>query len=291
MIDAYGIHLGALYIHFYALILLSGMLAAAGVTAYRARTRNLDPAFIWDGLLWAIVPGLIGARIYHILTPSPASGLTTQYYLQHPLQMLAIWNGGLGIYGGIIGGALGILAYARWHRQPIFIWFDLAVPGLALAQAIGRWGNFVNHELYGAPSNLSWAIEIPLDKRLPGYEQYRTFQPLFLYESLWDLASFGVLLLIEKRFRQHLREGDLVLVYLILYPIGRFFLDYVRLDSNGFGAITTAQLVSLVICLLSAAALLIRHRRTDRAAKFESGQSLDVSGEHTERPGIAVEIK
>ncbi len=281
MFDAYGIHLGALYLHFYALILLSGILVAAWFTAYRAKTRNLDSAFIWDGLLWAVGPGLIGARIYHILTPSPASGLTTQYYLQHPLEMLAIWNGGLGIYGGIIGGALGILAYARWRHQPIFIWFDLAAPGLALAQAIGRWGNFVNHELYGAPSNLPWAIEIPLDKRLPGYEQYRTFQPLFLYESLWDLASFGVLLLVEKRFRQHLREGDLVLVYLILYPIGRFFLDYVRLDSNGFGPITTAQLVSLIVCLLAAATLLIRHHLPERAIKLEPGPSLDVSVQHT----------
>src|ERR1700690_3861622 len=98
VIDSYGIHVGPLYIHFYALILITAMILAAWLTAHRAKAQGLDPDHVWNGLMWAFIPGLIGARLYHILTPTPASGLTTQYYLQNPLQMLAIWHGGLGIY-------------------------------------------------------------------------------------------------------------------------------------------------------------------------------------------------
>lgn len=261
-IDAYAIRIGPLAIHFYALILMAGMLVAAWITARRAKEQGYDPNEVWNGLLWAIIPGLIGARIYHILTPSPASGLSFDYYLRNPLQMLAINQGGLGIYGGIIGAALGVFYYARRRKQPILKWFDLIAPGLAIGQAIGRWGNFVNQELYGAPTTLPWAITITPEKRLPGYEQYVTYHPLFLYESLWSLLSFGILLLVERRFRDKLLTGDLALVYLMLYPIGRFFLDFVRLDSNGIGPLTTAQLVSLATCLVAVIILVARHRLT-----------------------------
>jgi phosphatidylglycerol---prolipoprotein diacylglyceryl transferase len=258
--ETYSINIGPLQIHYYALILITGMIAAAWLTARRAKAQGLDPEHVWNGLIWAIIPGLIGARIYHILTPSPSSGLSLQYYLNNPLQMLDLRNGGLGIFGGLIGGGIGVYLYARRHKQPLLKWFDLIVPGVALAQAIGRWGNFVNHELYGAPTTLPWATYIPPNKRLPGFTQYETFHPLFLYESLWNLASCGLLLLIERRFRERLRDGDIFFVYLILYSIGRFVLDFLRLDSNGFGPITTAQLVSLAVISGSLALLVIRHR-------------------------------
>ncbi|MEP7285433.1 MAG: prolipoprotein diacylglyceryl transferase [Chloroflexota bacterium] len=266
-VDAYGIHVGPLYIRFYALILMTGMAVAAWLTARRAKQRGMDEDHVWNGLIWAIIPGLIGARLYHVLTPSPSAiaydgqPLTLQWYLQNPLQILAIWNGGLGIYGAIVGGALGVYLYCRVHKQPVLRWLDLIVPGLALAQTIGRWANFVNNELYGAPSTLPWAITIPPEKRLPGYEQFSTYHPLFLYESLWSLATFGLLLLIERRFRAWLRDGDLLLIYLMSYATIRFILDFVRLDSNGFGPITTAQLVSLATFIASGLTLAWRHRK------------------------------
>src|SRR5450432_60552 len=241
-----------------------GMAVGTWVTARRARGRGLDEDFVWNGLLWAVVPGLIGARLYHVLTPSPASGLSLQYYLQNPLQILAVWNGGLGIYGAIVGGVFGILLYCRRHKQPVLLWVDLAVPGMALGQAIGRWANFVNNELYGAPTTLPWAITIPLDKRVPGYEQFSTFHPLFLYESLWNLGAFVALILIERRFRDRIRTGDLLLMYLMSYATIRFFLDFVRLDSNGLGFVTTAQLVSLVVFVCAAVILFVRHRSPAR---------------------------
>lgn len=259
-IDAYAIHVGPFAIHFYALILITGMIVAAWLTARRATEHGFNPEHVWNGLIWAIIPGLIGARIYHILTPSPSSGLSLQHYLENPLQMLDIRNGGLGIFGGLVGGGIGMYVYARRHKQPLLRWFDLTVPGVVLAQAIGRWGNFVNHELYGAPTTLPWAIYIPPNKRVTAVAQYETFHPLFLYESLWNLASCGLLLLLERRFRERLRDGDLFFVYLILYSIGRFMLDFLRLDSNGFGPITTAQLVSLAIIGGSLGILIARRR-------------------------------
>jgi len=261
LFDAYGIHLGPLYVHFYALILGLGILVATWVTARRAKRVGIASDTVWDALSWAFVPGIIGARLYHVLTPTPASGITTEYYIEHPLEILAIWNGGLGIYGAIIGGALGLWLYTRHYHYSLRKFLDLAVPGLLLAQAIGRWGNFVNQELYGAPSNLPWAIYISPEHRVPGYEQYSTFQPLFLYESLWNLISLGIILQIERRFRGRLRDGDLMAIYLMFYATGRFLLDFVRLDSNGIGPLTTAQWLSATIFVVAGVILFVRHRR------------------------------
>lgn len=270
MIDAYGLHIGPLYIHFYALILILSIYTGTWLTARRAKARGENPDIVWDILTWALVPGIIGARLYHVLTPTPASGLTTQYYFQHPLEILAIWNGGLGIYGAVVGGAMGVILYSKRHHLPVLHWFDLAMPGLLLAQAIGRWGNFANRELYGAPTTLPWAVEIPPDKRLPGYEQYGTFHPLFLYESLWNLASCALILSLERRYQEHLHDGDLILIYLILYPVGRFLLDFVRLDSNGIGPLTTAQWVSLIVTFTATVILVIRHARRTAGKTVQS---------------------
>jgi phosphatidylglycerol:prolipoprotein diacylglycerol transferase len=272
-IDRYGIYIGSLTIHFYALILMTGMLTAAWLTARRAKAHGLDSEHVWDGFVWVIALAIVGARLYHVLTPTPKSGLSFDYYMQNPLQIFAIWNGGLGIYGGLVGGAIGVWLYGRYYKQPLLKWFDMAVPGVALAQAIGRWGNFVNNELYGAPTDLPWGLYIPPEKRLPGYEQSDRFHPLFLYESLWNLASFAVLILIERRFRAQLRDGDLTLMYLMLYPIGRFLLDFVRLDNNGMGPLSTAQLVSLATCAISLGVLIFRHVRPVSAKADASVQS------------------
>jgi phosphatidylglycerol:prolipoprotein diacylglycerol transferase len=141
------------------------------------------------------------------------------------------------------------------------MWADIAAPGVALAQAIGRWGNFFNQELYGKPSNLPWAIYIDPANRVPGYENYSTFQPLFLYESLWNLLNMGLLLWLERRFPDKLKEGDLFLTYLIGYPIGRFFLEFLRLDSPRFGTININQTIMLIVIVVASFLLYWRHRK------------------------------
>ena len=255
-IDHYGIHIGTLlYIRFYGLILMSGALGASYLTYFRAQRKGENGEIVWDALIWVLIAGIIGARIWHILTPPPdmvAQGITTEYYLTHPLDALAIWNGGL----------LALFIYLRKQRVSFAVWADLIAPGLALGQAIGRWGNFVNQELYGAPSNLPWAIYIDPQNRMPAFSSVAYYHPLFLYESVWNLANMFLLLWLGSRYADRLKAGDLFLIYLISYPIGRFLLEFVRLDSSMVAGININQDLMLVVIIASAAVLYWRHRRT-----------------------------
>lgn len=263
-IDQYGIHLGPLYLHFYGLIIVLGILVGTVLIERLAKARSMNTQFIWDSLIWTMVAGVIGARLWHIFTPPPSSitaGLTTQFYLTHPLDALAIWNGGLGIPGAVIGGAAAMYILALRRGENFLAWADVIAPGLALGQAIGRWANFVNQELYGAPTNLPWAITIPPEKRLAGFEQYSTYHPLFLYESIWSLATVFFLLCVGKKYASKLKTGDIFLIYLVTYPTIRFLLDFLRLDASMVAGINANQAIMLVVGVVAIVALLIEHRK------------------------------
>src|SRR5262249_46245928 len=161
--------------------------------------------------------GLIGARLYHIATDY-------ELYTSHPLNMFKIWAGGLGIWGGIAGGVAGGAFYVHRHHLPLPDLLDVVAPALPLAQAIGRWGHYFTQELSGRPTTLPWGLEISPAPRPAAYAAYHTFHPTFLYESLWDLAVVGIVLLVEKRVR--LRRGYLFAVYVSAYTFGRFFTEY-----------------------------------------------------------------
>ena len=259
-----GFFVGPIYIRFYGIILMLGALAAAFLAEREARRRKLNSEIVWDGLIWVLIAGIIGARLWHVFTPPPsmiAAGFTTQYYLTHPLDLINTRAGGLGIPGAVIGGALALYIFCRRRKMSFLLWADIAAPGVALAQAIGRWGNFFNQELYGKPTTLPWAVEIDPMNRVPGYVNYSTFHPLFLYESIWNLLNMGLLLWLERRFADKLKEGDLFLTYLIGYPIGRFFLEFLRLDAPRFGTININQTFMLVVALVSGFLLYWRHRK------------------------------
>jgi phosphatidylglycerol:prolipoprotein diacylglycerol transferase len=270
-----GIQLGPIYIYFYGIILMLGALVAGWLASLEARRRGMDSAIVWDGLIWALIGGIIGARLWHVFTPPPSMvemGITTRFYLTHPIDLapgaaclICIRQGGLGIPGAILGGGLALYLFARRRKISFAILADIAAPALALGQAIGRFGNYVNQELYGAPSNLPWAIKIDPAHRIPGYEMYERYHPLFLYESLWNLANMAVLLWLGRRFQSWLKSGDLFLIYLINYSIGRFLLEFLRLDAAQIGGINANQTVALVVGLSSAAILLWRHRRSAAA--------------------------
>ena len=263
-----GFHVGPLFIRFYGIILMVGALAAAFLAEREARRRNFDTEKVWDGLIWVLVGGIIGARIWHILTPPEsmvAQGITTVFYLTHPLDALAIWNGGLGIPGAVIGGALALYWFCRRNKLNFMIWVDIAAPAVALGQAIGRWGNFVNQELYGLPTNLPWAITIDPQYRLPGYENVAKYHPLFLYESLWDLLNMAVLLWLGRRFPNRLKSGDLFIIYLIIYPFGRFFLDFLRLDNAKIAGLNANQTILAGVFVAAVALLIWRHRKQPAA--------------------------
>lgn len=270
LIDRYGIHLGFLYIRFYGILIMIGVILAASLAARLAKKNGQDPERIWDMLPWALVLGIVGARLWHILTPPPSMverGVDTMYYLTHPLDALAVWNGGLGILGAVAGGALGAYIYLRKNGLSFMQWADFVAPGVLLAQAIGRWGNFVNQELYGAPTNLPWAIYIDPEYRLPEFADVSHYHPTFLYESLLNLLAAGFLLWMGKRFKAVLKKGDIFLLYLIVYPIIRFFMEFLRLDSSTVGGININQWMMLVIALLSAIAIFIRHRGSREEAE------------------------
>ena len=243
LIDRYGIHFGDLiYLRFYGLIIMLGVVAAA-----RLRQAQVERKSTWCTTSSLLVFGVIGARIWHVLTPSAASGLTVGYYLQNPLQIVMIWRGGLGIPGAVIGGAIALFWYTRRRGASFARWADIIAPGLLLAQAIGRWGNFVNQELYGAPSSLPWAIFIEPAFRIPGYEGVAYYHPLFLYESLWNLVNMAILLWVSARYRERLKPGDVFLLYLVLYPVTRFVLEFLRLDPSLIGSINANQTSMAII--------------------------------------------
>lgn len=264
-VDPYGIHVGPLYFRFYGLLIMLGAVVGAFVarSLLKREAPRRDPDLIWDALLWALIFGVIGARIYHILTPSKsllALGIDTRYYLTHPLDMLMIWRGGLGMPGAIVGGAFGFWVFARRNGIDPLLIMDVAAIGVPLGHAIGRWGNFVNQELYGPPTDLPWGIYIRPENRLPEFASAERFHPLFLYEALWNLALFGVLLWVYRRYGKRLKRGDLVLGYLIGYPLGRFLLEFLRIDFVPLFGINFNQGLMLIVALASSAALYLRHR-------------------------------
>jgi phosphatidylglycerol---prolipoprotein diacylglyceryl transferase len=262
MID--GFALGPLYIRFYGIILMLGAVAGGWLATVEVKRRGLDTEMVWDLLVYLIIGGVIGARLWHIFTPPPSSiaqGFTTEFYLTHPLDAIAIWKGGLGIPGTIIGGLVALFFYVRNNRALSFLeWTDIGGPSLALGQAIGRWGNFFNQELYGAPTNLPWKIYIDPAHRLAGFESVAYYHPLFAYESVLNLANMLLLLWLMRRYAGSLKRGDIFNVYLIAYPLIRFSLDFLRLDASQVMSININQTVMAVVGIAAIIVLIWRHR-------------------------------
>jgi len=242
--------LGTINIYWYGLFIVLGMLAALFVSLKLARYYNIPSDTVFDLAIWLIIGGLVGARLYDV-------GLNLPYYLDSPGKILAVWQGGLAIHGGIIAGLIIIWLYSR--RKKINFWklSALIAPGLALAQAIGRWGNYFNQEIFGRPTSSIWGIPIAWANRPLSYQNYDYFQPTFLYESLGCLLICGVLLALNAHFirRNRLYSGLYVwsvALYMILYSILRFFLEFIRLDwTPYFLGLRWPQIISLIIIFLS----------------------------------------
>ncbi len=259
-----GIQIGPLFIRFYALFIITGALIGAWLASKLAEKDGQQSDTIWDLLPWLLIAGIIGARLWHVFTPSAsnaAMGITTENYLKHPLQILEIWKGGLGIPGGVIGGAIAMAIYCRKKKMHFGQWADYIAPGLLIAQGVGRWGNFVNQELYGSPSNLPWAIKIDPQYRLPGFEAVERFHPLFFYEFALNLIAAGILLLLvnANRKKRFLFKGDIFLLYLVFYPVIRFGLEFLRLDPSAVSGYNINQTVMGIVAISAIVALLVRH--------------------------------
>lgn len=220
--------LGPLTIHTYALCLIAGMIAATIYTQRRLSNRGAESGVVLDIVLWAIPFGIIGARFYHVLT----HGEDYFYPGANLWDVFAIWDGGNALYGSLIGGAIG--AYIGCRRTGIRLWSfaDALAPAMLVAQAIGRLGNYFNHELFGLPTTLPWGLEIlPTDTMFPQNLPAGTlFHPLFLYEIIWNVVGVAIILLLERRI--NLRWGRAFGVYLIWYGLGRSWLEAIRIDPS-----------------------------------------------------------
>jgi prolipoprotein diacylglyceryl transferase len=223
-----SIELGPIRIHFYALFILAGMALAIWIADRRLQTRGAQSGLALDISLWTIPSGIIGARIFHVLTH------TDDYFYEGAdlTDVFKIWEGGLAIYGGLIFGALGAYLGAKQSAIKFWSFADAVAPGILLAQAIGRWGNYFNQELFGQPTTLPWGLEIsPTNLAYPdGLPADVLFHPTFLYESLWALAGVAILLLLDRRFE--LRWGKMFGAYLIYYSIGRIWVENLRIDPS-----------------------------------------------------------
>jgi phosphatidylglycerol---prolipoprotein diacylglyceryl transferase len=233
------------HIYFYGILITLGVIAAALIAQAEAKRRGMNPEVIWDALFWVVLAGIIGARIWHVLIPGadvlvtdPTTGeLVNPYFVggvPRILDMINLRKGGLGIPGAVIAGALALWFYCRKRRISFLTWADVAAPGVALAQAIGRWGNYFNQELVGFPTNLPWKMYVDPARRPQGFEQYEYFQPLFLYESLLNVISMVILLWMARRFDKWLKPGDIFYLYACFYAVIRFSLEFLRVDHIGF---------------------------------------------------------
>ena len=280
-------NIGPLSIHFYGIIIVAGALVGGYVATREARRRGEEPEHVWNALTWCLIGGILGARLYHVLSSPQGDVVGFQFYfVTNPFETirvfgasipfptaLMIWNGGLGIFGGMAGGVLALAIYSWRNNLSILRWLDIAAPGLILGQAIGRWGNYINQELYGPPTALPWGIRIDAQYRLPQFAdlsrypvETTRFHPVFLYESLWNLATFIALMVIGHRFKNRLVDGDIVSLYLILYGLGRLFIEALRPDAWLVAGIPTAQIVSAVMIVVGAALMVWRRRQSQSAS-------------------------
>jgi phosphatidylglycerol---prolipoprotein diacylglyceryl transferase len=258
-----GFALGPFFLRWHAVLIVLGVSAGALLAALEARRRGDDPEIVYYLFLPLTVWGTIGARLWHILTPPLSSvqlGLTTGHYLSRPLDALALWIGGFGIPGAILGGMFGLYLFSRKYDLPFWRLADILAPGLALAQAIGRIGNYFNQELYGLPTTMPWGIFIEPANRLFGYETEVFYHPLFVYESALSIGIMILLLWMARKFANRLHHGDLFMIYLAVYSVVRFLLEFLRLDVALVSGMNVNQLFFAIVFILTAGYVVYRNR-------------------------------
>ncbi|HEY9805290.1 MAG TPA: prolipoprotein diacylglyceryl transferase [Candidatus Obscuribacterales bacterium] len=275
------VQLGPLTIRWYGLLIASAVLIGVSLSQALAKRRQVDPDLIGDLIIWLVVAAIPSARLYYVL-------FQWQEYAQRPEDIIAIWKGGIAIHGAILGGLVASLIFARIKRVSFWQLADLVAPSLILGQAIGRWGNFFNSEAFGRPTNLPWKLFIPPEHRPVGYENVAYFHPTFLYESLWNLMVFGILITLffrGLRGKPVLKVGTIFLVYLVSYSLGRFWIEGLRTDSLMIGPLRIAQVISLVEISIGLAGLFwlyqLRRPLPDVVAAQESDRRLDEGSDHS----------
>lgn len=255
--DISYIELGPFRVHFYALFILTGIILALILTEARLKSRGAEPGIALDISLWAIPFGILGGRFFHVVTHP------NDYFFEGAdlLAVFRIWEGGLAIYGALMLGALGAYIGARQAGLKFTSYLDAVAPGVLLAQAIGRWGNYFNNELYGIPTDLPWGLEIPSSNPAypAGLPDGVLFHPTFLYESIWSLAGVALLLAADKRF--NLRFGKMLGLYLVYYSLGRIWVEAIRIDPSEILLGLRINIWSAIIGILVGLAIIVIQSR------------------------------
>ena len=270
-------YLGPVPIRGYALAIILGIVAAIWIGEKRWVARGGHPGDVQDLALWAVPFGLVGGRVYHVLTDHDL------YFGdgQHPIEALYVWRGGLGVWGAVALGALGVYLGARRKGIRMLPVLDAMAPGVLVAQALGRWGNWFNQELFGKPTDLPWGLEIDADHRPLGYLEDPTFHPTFLYESLWNLAAFGLVIWADRRFR--LGHGRVLALYVITYTLGRGWIEMLRIDAvelSDVGGLRFNVWTSIVLFVVATGYFLV-------SSRLRPGREDQVYVRSADRPGDA----
>lgn len=271
-INPIAFSLGPLEVHWYGVIIAAAIFTAISLSMREAKKRGIDGDHIIDMALWALPIAFIGARLYYVV-------FELEYYLQNPGEIIAIWNGGIAIYGGLIAGGLTVYWYTKKHGIPIWLMLDILTPNVLLAQAIGRWGNFINQEAHGGEVTRNFLENL----RLPEFiiEQMNIngvyYQPTFLYESLWSLAGFILIVVLRNR-KSLLQRGEVALTYVLWYSLGRFFIEGLRTDSLWLvDWLRVSQALSLILFVGALIVWAMRRRNYPPNPDYLAGLTIEES--------------
>ncbi len=262
-----AVQLGPLPVYWYGIAYAVGLAVAYAVMVGQAKRLGVDPTPLGNGLIIVAVAALIGGRLYHVIDQFYACGPGQPCYSQDLLKIVLPPYSGLGVYGGLVTGTIAAILYLRRQHLDFWAYADVVAPGLFTMQAIGRWGNFFNQELYGPPTNGPLGIAIDCAHRVAPYtcDAYPLatthFQPLFLYESISGILGAAALIWLARRRPGWYRPGDLLMIFFIWYAVVRFLLENLRTGNWVVEGIPTAQLFSIVFVLVATAVLLYRHRK------------------------------
>lgn len=254
-------YIGTLPVRWYGIMIMLAVIMAVVLAILEAKRRGETTQHVYQLALVVVPLGIIGARLYHVIDE-------WDLYMQNPASIIGLQ--GLGIFGAVIGGAIGLIIYTKWNKLSTLKWLDIVAPGIILAQAIGRWGNFFNQELYGYPTDLPWGIVIEPANRLPGYEAFSHFHPLFFYEFIWNLLGFGLLLIVGRKLKHRLLSGEIFFLYVIYYSIGRFFFEGLKIDVWSIAGVPTARWISGIAIIASIAVIIYRRYRIRKSERLET---------------------
>jgi len=253
-------------VHWYGLLMAVGVFTAGAVTAVGVRRRGEDPEYVWDGLIWAIPAGIIGARLWYVANVTLGGN---DYYLMNPVRIVRLWEGGLHFYGAVLIGGLAAYIYFRVNNLDFLLLLDAVAPALLIAQAIVRPANYINQELYGPPTELPWGIRIDAAHRIPPWTdisrfpvETTRFHPTFAYEMIWNILAAALLLWIARRFFAKLKPGVLFAGWLLLEGVGRFWLEWFRPDQPRLAGtgISYSRIVAALMAVAGLIWLLIKYR-------------------------------